>query len=203
MSKKEIAFLIILFGVFMSLSIAGFFDKISSYSTQSVSPPPKLNFYPTSSPKPFKLPLIKISPTPIPKQIKISDSTPGRPLNTDHILLPTATNSEPETTSRSLGAFGGFGIPFGGKVIFTEGCASFFCGGANELIHVGPPRGGVFAINSTTNTYEFYNWSVGNWVLGLAGGFDICFEQVCIPGVDCICVPVGGGPAVEIIGTSK
>lgn len=66
------------------------------------------------------------------------------------------------------------------------------------LIIVGPPVGGSYMILPGTKIYREYKLDVGVWVLGLS----IPEPLPCIKDVKLICVPVGAGFPVTIVGTS-
>lgn len=83
--------------------------------------------------------------------------------------------------------------PFGGKIITKVDCD---CSGFTWIV-VGPPVPGSFIITPATRIYREYRIEIGRWVLGLA---DLilapCMKK------DLVCVPVGWGFPVRIIGTS-
>lgn len=211
MSPKTTAILTIIFAIVISLSILGVFDiPITKNTTLSptvipvlkTSPSKSLSIqsnFPRFSPAPIKTPqrtplTLRLSPTAAPGQTTQPAQAPPPSVfkNFDPLSL--------EQLFTALDLFGG--APFGGKVLYTQDCDPLFCGGANQLIGVGPPRGGVFAETRSTTLYREFDISVGNWVLGLAGPFEVCWNLVCsFDG--CVCVPTGGGAEIEIIGTSK
>lgn len=201
MSPKSALLLTLLFLIILSLSISGKLNIPSSAPSQT------FRAKATQAPKPILLPLdspisaIKefLSPSPSPKaEEKVSASESFESVEE----LQQSKNISLDLT---VG-----GIPFGGKVLNNTYCDPYsppcYCGGAEELIDVGPPRRGTFAINNETTIYEFYDWSAGNWVLGLAHFYnDICFLQVINPFTfGCVyCQYIGNGPAINIMGTSQ
>ncbi|MEK7659494.1 MAG: hypothetical protein AAB338_02485 [Patescibacteria group bacterium] len=202
MSQKNVAILIILFAVILSLGISGKLDTFSSHPTQTFKPKtiktPKPSLLPLDSPISIIKEYIYPSPEPTPSSPPLSENKSFQSIE-----------ELQQSLNVSLDAAGG-GIPFGGKVKSTDYCDPHsppcFCGGAEELITVGPPRPGTFAINNGTTIYEFYDWSVGNWVLGLANFYnDACYLQVIDPYThECVyCQSIGSGPAINIMGTSK
>lgn len=208
MSPKITAVLTIIFAVVISLSILGVFD-IPLAKNQSFNPtvtPTLKTALSKSSSAQFNFP--KFSPAPIktpqrtPSTLRISSTaSPGQNAQSTQIPSPPIfENFEQSKLKQPFTVLNSFGIPFGGRVTSIEGCNSLICGGADQMITVGPPRGGTFAINGGTTIYEFYDWSVGNWVLGLADGFDICY--IYDPLAD-ICFPVNAGPAINLMGTSQ
>jgi hypothetical protein len=211
MPQKEVTALLILFIVLMSLSVAGVFDKISPSYNQTTQP--KTTY--TPAPAISNTPLVRSTASPNPRQIQTKLSPIRIPSfysreepQTDQPSLPQ-TASDSELTIQKLLAPGVNGIPFGGRVTGIESCDPYnppcFCGGAEELITVGSPRGGTFAKNMNTRIYDFDDWSVGNWVLGLAHFYDdTCFVQIIGPEGECLyCLSIGSGPEINIMGTSK
>lgn len=194
MSQKNTAFLIILFAVLLSLSVSGKLEIFSSAPVQTYKPGT------TQSPRPVLLPLdfqtIKnyLSPTPSPtinskKIIPVS----SRPASNSKSF--ESVNELQKSLNISLDLSGG-GSPFGGKVLAVNYCDPI-CLSPYEMITVGAPVGGTFLVGPTT-IYREYDYSVGNWVLGLANGFDVCLVLVFDT-----CEPIGAGPIVDIMGTSN
>ena len=66
------------------------------------------------------------------------------------------------------------------------------------LITVGPPVGGSYMVVPGTKIYREYQIEVGRWVLGNS----IPTLVPCIKKVVLICVPVGAGFPITIVGTS-
>ncbi len=206
MSPKTTAVLTIVFAIIISLSILGFFDMPIAQNT---------------IPAPTSSPTVKSNPAQVilPKFTLAPIRTPRRPpltLKSSPVTTPNQTPQPTQTPSSSvfenfdpssfnqlftaLDPFGG--TPFGGKVLFTQDCDPLFCGGASQLVGVGPPRGGVFAETRSTTLYREYDISVGNWVLGLSGSFEVCFNFIC-SFEGCMCIPTGGGFEIEMVGTSN
>ena len=200
MTRKSIVLLTILFAVFLALSFSG-----NSPSTQNQSFKPKT----ANTPKPNLLPLdfktdiqaVKnfISPTP-------------RPVSTHSLANKSASKSFESlkelqnSLNISLDLTSG-GSPFGGKVTYLTGCDNYcgplFCGLAYELISVGPPVGGSFTLTYGTSVYREFDESVGNWVLGLTTGNSETCWQCIVTFEGPICVPIGGGEEINIMGTSN
>ncbi|MBI2003798.1 MAG: hypothetical protein HYS78_02375 [Parcubacteria group bacterium] len=197
MSKKETAFLIILFAVVLSLSVSGKLSTPSSSPFQTAKPKiaktVKPNLLPLDIPdikKEFQAVKSFVSPTPIPLSMPVSEDESFQSIEelqqSKNILLDLTAN----------------GIPFGGKVRRVTECSFFLCDGAYEKVLVGPPRGGTFMTGPNTALYQFYDISEGNWVLGLGGDDIICYQFRCVKEF-CACFPNGQGPQIEIIGTSE
>lgn len=90
----------------------------------------------------------------------------------------------------------GFGTtPFGGRIVFTIYCT---CNAnpTDQYIVVGPPRGGAFMKTSGTKVYDYGNFSVGTWLLGLASG-----TGVCSIGYEPYCYEITG-KKIKMVGTS-
>lgn len=188
MPQKSIAFLIILFAAVLSLSISGKLDISFSRPTQTLKPKiiqtPKPTLLPLDSPISIIKEFIFPSPKPTPPSLPVSENKSFQSIE-----------ELQQSLNISLDLAGG-GIPFGGKVQSIDYCDSI-CDSPYDMIKVGPPRGGAFLIGPTV-IYREYDYSVGNWVLGLANGFDECLVLVFDE-----CIRIGAGPIVDIMGTSK
>ncbi len=115
-------------------------------------------------------------------------------------VLLAASLVSPSLTSNlklSLLGAGTAGVPFGGLVFFTIPCT---CNAppTDQLIFVGPPKGGAFMKVATTRVYRKYVIAPGKYVLGLASPA----PGICRVFVGLTCIPVGGGPKIIIVGTS-
>ena len=208
MNPKSTAILTIVFAVIVSLSILGDFDIPSTKNT-SFEP----TITPTVKPSPtqtkISIPKFTLAPIKTPQRTPLT-LRPSPTATPSRASQPTQTpsssvfeNFDPSSFNQlftALDLFGG--TPFGGKVLFTQDCDPLLCGGANQLVGVGPPRGGIFAETRSTTLYREYDISVGNWVLGLAGSIEVCWNFVCLFD-GCICIPIGAGPEIEMIGTSN
>ena len=189
MSPKSLAFLTVLFVIVLLLNIWG----------QSEAPLIRQNQTLIQTPKPVLLPLDY--PISLVRNFLSPSPSPSPPPNSP----PVSQNTEQEFESvaeleKSLNLsldLTGSGTPFGGRVLNVQSC-DLICGSPYEMIIVGPPVGGTYLIGPTTTVYREFDYSTGHWVLGLAGGTDVClilvFEE---------CVPIGAGPVVEIMGTSN
>ena len=84
-------------------------------------------------------------------------------------------------------------IPFGGMITWVEWC---FCS-ENLKVVVGPPVGGIYMYQPGASVlYEFFQiWQPGVWVLGLATAYMPCLQYP-------YCEDDGGGPMINIVGTS-
>lgn len=98
--------------------------------------------------------------------------------------------------TKSLADIGGFGMPFGGRVLSRVQCTC----GVDALLLVGSPVGGSFMLTPASRIYINNAPFPSNWVLGLASGFSTCF--VVVPTTPPSCAPVGGGSVIKIMGTS-
>lgn len=67
-----------------------------------------------------------------------------------------------------------------------------------ELITVGPPVGGSYMVVPGTKIYREYQIDIGRWVLGNS----IPAAVPCLVDVKLICIPVGAGFPITIVGTS-
>ncbi|MEK7537034.1 MAG: hypothetical protein AAB584_01125 [Patescibacteria group bacterium] len=191
MPQKNIALLIILSAAVLALSISGKLNTTSSRPAQYIKP--KI----TKTQKPNLLPLD--SPVSIIKEIKefLSPSPePQTPLSSSVSASESFESVEKLQQSLNISLDLTGGIPFGGRVLDVQSCDSL-CFSPYDMITVGPPVGGTFLVGPTT-IYREYDYSVGNWVLGLANGFGVClvlaFDE---------CVSIGAGPVVDIMGTSN
>lgn len=92
---------------------------------------------------------------------------------------------------------GATGVPIAGEV--AGGVVKAGVGKVTDftLVTVGSPKGGMFMLSPATKLYLKGNVSQGHWVLGLASG-----GMVCIKKFGKICLPVGGGPIISMVGTN-
>lgn len=199
MSQRSIVLLTVLFAVFLALSISGNGFKIQNQPFKPKTfKTPKPNLLPLNFEKDIQAVKNFISPTPTP----IRTSSPvNKPSEESLKSLKELQNSLNISLDISRGN------PFGGKVKDLIGCDNYcgplFCGPAYELITVGPPVGGSFTLTNKTSVYREFDESPGNWVLGLtSGNFEVCWQ--CIVTFDGpMCIPLGGGEEIDIMGTSK
>lgn len=76
--------------------------------------------------------------------------------------------------------------------------STFFCPcSLNTKLTVGGPVGGTFMLTSSSKIFATGGVSSGDWVLGTASGFATCWVPF-----KWWCIPIGGGPVVQIIGSS-
>jgi hypothetical protein len=103
------------------------------------------------------------------------------------------------TDNQQASAFS-FLTPFGGKVTSVLICTCVNNGDAvrqKKLVYVSSPRGGTFIKDLTTRVYRNNAVSMGNWVVGLAGTTEQCWEQV-----GKACQEIGQGKLMRMVGTS-
>ncbi len=85
--------------------------------------------------------------------------------------------------------------PFGGRTQTEKRCT---CSNGCSLLTLGGPKGGDFMWCPSTRMYQYYNHSPTAWQLGLAGQYMPCMVRV-----GYYCVQQGGGPLMQIDGTSQ
>ncbi|MAG12514.1 hypothetical protein CL630_01750 [bacterium] len=122
---------------------------------------------------------------------------PGAPEEPPQELPPeTQPSSAPSSGSSSGGLPGGATDLFGGKMTKVIVCT---CDLPWRLFTVGPPVRGTFMIDpsGTPPLYEYKRIAKGVWTLGIAAGSKTCFVK------GDPCPPVGSGPIVKIMGTSR
>ena len=200
MFNKDVLSLLVPFLILLGLTVSGVFDysdpqkhPLPTYSPVALQPAPSKTPWPKITIFPSRTPPVQYPASPSPNSSNYSSPAPS---------------PSPSHSPQTFQAVGDNGIPFGGKVKNNIGCSPHgicSCGGADELIEVGDPRGGTFALNGKTIFYEFNNWTAPNWVLGLAYTYyDTCYIDEIDPiTYECYCVSIGSGPAVNIMGTSK
>lgn len=85
--------------------------------------------------------------------------------------------------------------PFGGRTQTEKRCT---CSNGCSLLTLGGPKGGDFMWCPSTRMYQYYNHSPMAWQLGLAGQYMPCMVRV-----GYYCVQQGGGPLMQMDGTSQ
>lgn len=115
------------------------------------------------------------------------------------VLLAASLTAPFPTPTLKLSLLGAriAGVPFGGLVLFTIPCT---CNAppTDQLVFVGPPKGGAFMKVATTRVYPKYIVAPGKYVLGLASPA----PGICRVFIGLTCIPVGGSPKMIIVGTS-
>ncbi len=208
MSPKATAILIIVFAVILSLNVLGVFD-FPNKENISFKPTITPSLGPSPTQTKIAMPKFTLAPIKTPQRTPLTlrpspAATPSRASQPTQIPSSSVfENFDPSSFEQVSTALDQFGkTPFGGKVLYTQDCDPLLCSGANQLVGIGPPKGGIFAETGSTILYREYDISVGNWVLGLAGSLKVCWNFVCVFD-GCICIPIGAGPEIEMIGTSE